>query len=176
MATYPSWDARAHWVRVYRARIRLGLELCRVCGTANEWGTGRQLTLDHIFPRSRGGTSLMENATILCLDCNNRKGDGQGEYTVSLWLEEQRAPRRQRWSQFQVPESPPGPWDVMGSRQPPRTARSRRRALRKVLPEWAHPYLVYVADDEVPTWVRGVITSHYGGPEQVPPHVRRLIG
>lgn len=173
MATYPSWDKTAHWVRVYRARIHLGLEFCRVCGTANEWGTGRQLTLDHIFPRSKGGTSQMENATILCLDCNNRKGDGPAQYRVSLWLEEQRAPRRRRWSQFQVPEVPPSP-NLLG-RQPPRTARSRRRALRRVLPEWAHPYVAYV-DDEVPSWVRGIITAHYGGESSVPVHVRQLIG
>lgn len=173
MATYPSWDKNAHWVRVYRARIRLGLERCRQCRCVNEWGTGRQLTLDHIHPRARGGTSLMQNATILCADENNKKSDGPARIRVSLWLEELRAPRRERWSRFPVPPVPPGPWDEPGSRQPPRTPRGLRKAVEKELPEWARPYYAEAAHGEVEDWVRGLVASRYK--EGVPPHVRRLM-
>lgn len=33
------------------------------------------LTIDHVLPRSRGGTSTWENCVLACLDCNRRKAD-----------------------------------------------------------------------------------------------------
>lgn len=42
---------------------------CVYCGS-----TGR-LTLDHVVPRSRGGTSVWENVVTSCAPCNHRKGD-----------------------------------------------------------------------------------------------------
>jgi hypothetical protein len=152
MMTYPSWDKEAHWVRVYRARIRLGLERCRVCGCVNEWGTAAQLTLDHIWPRSRGGTSQMENATILCVTCNTKKADGPAIYSVSLWQEEREAPRRRRWSLQLVPAVPPGgPWC---REQPPRTRRGQARALRRALPDWAAELYSSQPLGEVPDYVQ----------------------
>lgn len=150
MITYPTWDKNAHWVRVYRARIRLGLERCRVCGCVNAWGTARQLTLDHIYPRALGGPSQMENATILCVTHNNLKAAGPGVYTVSLALEEAKAPRKQRWSQRPVPIVPPGPWHQA---QPPRTRRGQARALRRSLPEWAADLYADQPLGEVPDFV-----------------------
>jgi 5-methylcytosine-specific restriction endonuclease McrA len=43
---------------------------CGYCGTS-----GNRLTLDHIVPRSRGGTSVWENVVTSCAPCNHRKGD-----------------------------------------------------------------------------------------------------
>jgi 5-methylcytosine-specific restriction endonuclease McrA len=34
-----------------------------------------ELTLDHVVPRSRGGTSTWENLVACCYTCNNHKGD-----------------------------------------------------------------------------------------------------
>jgi len=34
-----------------------------------------ELTLDHVFPRSRSGESAWENLVACCHDCNNRKGN-----------------------------------------------------------------------------------------------------
>ena len=34
-----------------------------------------ELTLDHVMPRSRGGSSSWENLVTSCRRCNNRKGD-----------------------------------------------------------------------------------------------------
>lgn len=33
------------------------------------------LTIDHIIPKSRGGTDTWENLVCACVRCNNRKGD-----------------------------------------------------------------------------------------------------
>lgn len=43
---------------------------CAYCGRSD-----RPLTVDHIVPRSRGGTDSWENLITACLNCNNRKGD-----------------------------------------------------------------------------------------------------
>lgn len=42
---------------------------CQYCGS------GKDLTLDHVMPRSRGGSSNWDNLATACKSCNNRKGD-----------------------------------------------------------------------------------------------------
>jgi len=37
--------------------------------------TSKELTIDHIFPKSRGGKSSFENCTTSCKSCNNKKGN-----------------------------------------------------------------------------------------------------
>lgn len=39
-----------------------------------ECGTFRDLSVDHIFPVSKGGTNEFENLRTLCKPCNSRKG------------------------------------------------------------------------------------------------------
>lgn len=41
---------------------------CQYCGSKSN------LTLDHVFPRHRGGETTWENMVCCCLRCNNRKG------------------------------------------------------------------------------------------------------
>jgi 5-methylcytosine-specific restriction endonuclease McrA len=43
--------------------------VCAYCGT------GGATTVDHVQPRSRGGTSSWLNTVASCLECNNRKRD-----------------------------------------------------------------------------------------------------
>ncbi len=43
---------------------------CQYCGQL-----GHPLTLDHVFPRRRGGLSTWENLVTACPACNRRKGD-----------------------------------------------------------------------------------------------------
>ncbi len=45
---------------------------CQYCGCVL---TAGDLTLDHVLPRSRGGTSTWENLVACCHDCNRRKGN-----------------------------------------------------------------------------------------------------
>lgn len=42
---------------------------CQYCGSTKE------LTIDHIIPRSRGGEDTWENLVVACTSCNSRKGD-----------------------------------------------------------------------------------------------------
>lgn len=43
---------------------------CQYCGRR-----GERLTVDHVFPRSRGGTTTWTNVVIACLRCNLHKGN-----------------------------------------------------------------------------------------------------
>jgi 5-methylcytosine-specific restriction endonuclease McrA len=42
---------------------------CQYCGSRD------QLTIDHVFPKSRGGKDTWENLVAACVPCNNRKGN-----------------------------------------------------------------------------------------------------
>jgi hypothetical protein len=43
---------------------------CLYCGATSE-------SIDHVFPRSRGGMSEDDNCVPACLDCNGAKGDSE---------------------------------------------------------------------------------------------------
>ena len=43
---------------------------CQYCGISSD-----RLSIDHIQPRSRGGTHSWDNVTTACLSCNVRKGN-----------------------------------------------------------------------------------------------------
>jgi 5-methylcytosine-specific restriction endonuclease McrA len=45
---------------------------CQYCGVVLP---SAELTLDHVIPRSRGGTSTWENLVAACHACNRRKGN-----------------------------------------------------------------------------------------------------
>jgi 5-methylcytosine-specific restriction endonuclease McrA len=45
---------------------------CQYCGKILAAG---ELTLDHVVPRSRGGSSTWENLVACCHNCNRRKGN-----------------------------------------------------------------------------------------------------
>ena len=45
-------------------------ETCQYCGKRT-----RELTLDHVIPRSRGGQSTWENLVASCRACNGKKGN-----------------------------------------------------------------------------------------------------
>jgi 5-methylcytosine-specific restriction endonuclease McrA len=45
---------------------------CQYCGSVL---ASKDLTMDHVIPRSRGGVSTWENLVSCCFSCNNRKGN-----------------------------------------------------------------------------------------------------
>ena len=45
---------------------------CQYCGLQPG---GDELTIDHVVPRSQGGTSTWENCVLACVTCNKRKAD-----------------------------------------------------------------------------------------------------
>ena len=42
---------------------------CQYCGASSD------LTVDHIIPKSRGGTDSWDNLITACKNCNNKKGN-----------------------------------------------------------------------------------------------------
>ncbi len=84
---------------------------CQYCGST------RHLTIDHIIPRSRGGSSSWENVVTSCAPCNVRKGACLPN-EVGMWPS--RKPR------------PPVPGDFV-------------LAAQRVIPESWRPYLDLVA-------------------------------
>jgi len=45
---------------------------CQIC---HDQFDKKDLTIEHIFPKSKGGTKEIENITLTCIDCNQRKKD-----------------------------------------------------------------------------------------------------
>ena len=63
---------------------------------------GHASTVDHVVPRSRGGTDAWENLVACCVRCNNAKGD--------------RTPEEKGWSLRSRPYAPRGAtWVVRGA-------------------------------------------------------------
>lgn len=52
-----------------REVMRRDNHTCQYCGST------RHLTIDHVMPRSRGGTHTWDNVVAACETCNARKGD-----------------------------------------------------------------------------------------------------
>jgi 5-methylcytosine-specific restriction endonuclease McrA len=59
---------------------------CQYCGST------RNLTIDHVVPRCRGGDDSWENLVVACSPCNTRKGNFFLEHTGMRLLKRPRAP------------------------------------------------------------------------------------
>jgi 5-methylcytosine-specific restriction endonuclease McrA len=76
----PSVVRLIHYKRIprqHRAVSRKGIILrdgsaCQYCRVAS---SAKNLTLDHVIPKSKGGESTWENLVACCFACNNRKGN-----------------------------------------------------------------------------------------------------
>jgi len=64
--------------------------LSRTDAACAHCGSNRQLSIDHVIPSSRGGSSEIANLQILCRPCNSSKSDR----TMDEWLRSS-APRAQ---------------------------------------------------------------------------------
>jgi len=67
---------------------------CQYCG---RMFPRRELNLDHVIPRSRGGLSTWENIVCSCHACNRRKG---GKTPVEASMRLIRPPRKPRWTPY----------------------------------------------------------------------------
>lgn len=65
---------------------------CQYCGRHLE---SRELTIDHVVPRVRGGVSSWTNCVLACISCNRRKAHRSPEEANMRLL---RAPARPRWT------------------------------------------------------------------------------
>ena len=82
-------------LRPTRANIMLrDEEMCQYCGKHF-----RELTLDHVIPRSRGGQSTWENLVACCRACNGRKGNSL-PHEVGMKLLRQPRPLHNEYAGF----------------------------------------------------------------------------
>ncbi len=90
-------------IRLTRRNIFLrDAHTCQYCGRR---GTTRDLNLDHVMPRSRGGPMTWENVVCSCRVCNLRKG-GRTPSEANMKLS--RKPVRPRWSPILAMAFTPG--------------------------------------------------------------------
>jgi 5-methylcytosine-specific restriction endonuclease McrA len=64
--------------------------VCQYCGRS---APSRELTFDHVVPRSKGGRTIWENIVTACIRCNERKG-ARTPHEASMPL--RKAPHRPR--------------------------------------------------------------------------------
>ena len=69
---------------------------CQYCGIKF---ARSDLNLDHVIPRSQGGTSHWENVVCSCHVCNRRKG---GSTPTEAGMRLLHAPRRPEWTPFML--------------------------------------------------------------------------
>ena len=67
---------------------------CQYCGKTLD---RRDLNLDHVFPRDRGGQMTWENIVCSCIPCNTRKGNRTPDQARMKLI---RKPERPEWRPF----------------------------------------------------------------------------
>jgi 5-methylcytosine-specific restriction endonuclease McrA len=67
---------------------------CQYCG---ETFDRRDLNLDHVIPRDKGGVTSWENVVCSCIPCNTRKGNRMPEQIGMRLLKK---PKRPKWRPF----------------------------------------------------------------------------
>ena len=68
--------------------------MCQYCGKHFE---RKDLNLDHVFPRDRGGQMTWENIVCSCISCNTRKGN---RTPVEARMHLIRKPKKPKWRPF----------------------------------------------------------------------------
>lgn len=66
---------------------------CGICQYCNMKLTYTASTLDHVYPRSRGGKDIWTNLVLSCLKCNNKKADRTPEEANMKLLRQPFAPK-----------------------------------------------------------------------------------
>ena len=63
---------------------------CQYCGSRPG---SSELTIDHVLPRSKGGSTSWENCVLACIDCNSHKADRTPSEAKMKLLSEPKKPR-----------------------------------------------------------------------------------
>lgn len=92
---YPSVIRLSNYIKVPIKKIELSRKnilrrddnRCQYCGKK-----ATDLTIDHIIPKSRGGTDSWENLVSACKACNNKKGNRTPEEAGMKLLKTPRKP------------------------------------------------------------------------------------
>ena len=80
---------------------------CQYCGTLS---TVKELTIDHIKPRSLGGRNSWQNCVTSCLACNTKKANTLLHNSGMKLIKEPRVPKWQPIVGL-IPRSYPDSWD-----------------------------------------------------------------
>jgi 5-methylcytosine-specific restriction endonuclease McrA len=86
-----------------RAVFARDLGRCQYCERTAE-------NLDHVVPRSRGGTHTWENVVAACRSCNNRKGDRTPVEASMRLVRPPLAPRAPSWLLIGLSSAPHPSW------------------------------------------------------------------
>lgn len=92
---FPSVIRLARYIKVPFKKIELSRRnilkrdgfRCQYCGTKSH-----ELTIDHIIPKSRGGSDSWDNLVSACKSCNNKKADRTPEEAGLHLLKRPRRP------------------------------------------------------------------------------------
>ena len=93
--------------RLWRQKIKEEWDLeCAYCGS------DRNLTIDHIVPKAKGGTDFTENCLCACHSCNQDKGHTPMEdwYLSQEFFSIQRFDKIKKWMQSDSPSSKTYPY------------------------------------------------------------------
>ena len=66
------WEKRLIWIITTRRTLWTRQKVCRYCHCDLDED---KATLDHIYPRSKGGGDTEANVVLTCATCNSRKGN-----------------------------------------------------------------------------------------------------
>ncbi|MCX7703075.1 MAG: HNH endonuclease [Planctomycetota bacterium] len=80
---------------------------CQYCGRRLP---PSRLTIDHIIPRSRGGSDDWDNLVVACIDCNIRKGDFSPEEAHMTLIKRPRRPLPLPYNRIRGLSSMPSSW------------------------------------------------------------------
>ena len=91
----------------HRRKITRRAVFARDDWTCQYCGSRANLTVDHVVPRSKGGTSTWENIVASCAPCNRRKGDSMLRHSGMRLARPPRTPSPHVFIQVASPSIPP---------------------------------------------------------------------
>jgi len=88
--------------RVRFSRHNIFVRDDHTCQYCNQHLARKQLNLDHVVPRSQGGTTNWENVVTSCIECNVQKG---GKTPQQAGMQLIRKPKKPTWADLIRPPS-----------------------------------------------------------------------